>query len=63
MSAKSPCSRRIVAVALVRYYCQIETMSEAHPQGNQNIITEPPRRRRWLGLPVIQPVGDTLRKF
>ena len=38
---------------------QVETMSEALTQNDQN-TTAPPRRRRWLGLPVIQPVEGSL---
>lgn len=37
-------------------------MSEAHPQNSQN-ATGPPRRRRWLGLPLVQPVEGTLAQI
>jgi hypothetical protein len=37
-------------------------MSEAHTQSDQN-ATAPPRRRRWLGLPVIQPVEGSLAQI
>src|ERR1017187_10567008 len=34
-------------------------MPEADPPSNQG-TTEPPRRRRWLGLPVVPPVEGSL---
>jgi hypothetical protein len=43
----------------IRLLLSATHMSDAPPQ-NQPNRTEPPRRRRWLGLPVIQPVEDSL---
>jgi hypothetical protein len=40
---------------------QIQSMSEAHAQPAQS--PDPPRRRRWLGLPVIQPVEGSFAEI